>query len=231
MSMSVGKKQPDAFGHLISARQRARKKLLGHLVTARDDERRRIASELHAEPLRSMLAVAAGLETLGDRVDQDLSGEVAELGRSVEAAVSLLRRLTYDLSVAVGEQPLAAAIETRLLLLAEQYGLAQHLHARIAREPAPRTRGVVLRVLDEVLANVGRHAKAKSVDVVVEAERGVLVRVEDDGVGFDPGESPPNPDRMGLCVARQRIEAAGGWLRVESAHGKGTIVELFVPGC
>ena len=228
--MSVGN-QPDAFTHLISARQRARKKLLGYLITARDDERRRIASELHAEPLRSMLSVATKLEALRGGLDTELHGEVQELERSVDDVVSLLRRLTYDLSVAVGEEPLEDAVQTRLTLLDDEHSVAHRLHVRIESEPAPRTRGAVLRILDEVLANVGRHARAGSVEVSIEAVRGVLIRVEDDGLGFDPADAPPGPRRMGLCVARQRAEAAGGWLRVDSARGKGTVVELFVPGC
>jgi signal transduction histidine kinase len=74
-----------------------------------------------------------------------------------------------------------------------------------------------------------RHAQATRVDVLVE-HRGdrVMVMVEDDGVGFDP-DRVPGEGHFGLLGMRERAEALGGTLTVESAPGAGTTIVVEVP--
>jgi len=59
----------------------------------------------------------------------------------------------------------------------------------------------------------------------------VLVRVKDDGAGFDPGaaDAPSSALHFGIGSMRQRAEIAGGWWRASSAPGAGTTVEFWLP--
>src|SRR5207302_1755905 len=73
----------------------------------------------------------------------------------------------------------------------------------------------------ESLHNIAKHARAQSVDVVLETRPAELVlRVSDDGKGFDPTGSFPG--HLGLRSMRERISAAGGTLDIDSAPGEGT---------
>ena len=86
----------------------------------------------------------------------------------------------------------------------------------------------VFRVLQESLTNVAKHAEAKQVEVTLEREGpDVLLTVSDDGRGFTPGESPPGSH--GLIGQRERAYLVKGEVRLDSAPGKGTRVELRVP--
>ncbi len=85
-----------------------------------------------------------------------------------------------------------------------------------------------LAVLREALANVDRHAAARTVDVELAAEDGYLVlTVRDDGRGFDP--EAPVPGHYGLVGMRERAVRAGGRLALDTAPGRGTALTLRVP--
>jgi signal transduction histidine kinase len=59
---------------------------------------------------------------------------------------------------------------------------------------------------------------------------GLLVRVEDDGVGFTPRDvARAGPTHIGLLTMRERAELAGGWFEVESSAGEGTTVTFWLP--
>jgi NarL family two-component system sensor histidine kinase YdfH len=89
----------------------------------------------------------------------------------------------------------------------------------------------ILRIVQEALSNARRHAQAGQV-VVQLANRGpaLQVVVQDDGVGFDPGEALDRPGWFGLAGMQERAERIGATLRVESGPGQGTRVVLRVGG-
>ena len=85
----------------------------------------------------------------------------------------------------------------------------------------------VLRLLQEALANIIKHAGARSIAISAQgAEAGVLVQVVDDGVGFDTAQ--PDAGR-GLPNMRERARLLGGRLTIESSRGGGTAVRLWLP--
>jgi signal transduction histidine kinase len=63
---------------------------------------------------------------------------------------------------------------------------------------------------------------------VESADGGLRLRVTDDGRGFDPSANP-SPGHLGLSTIAERLELAGGWLRVESEPGRGSVVECWMP--
>ncbi|GIU97435.1 MAG: hypothetical protein KatS3mg013_1238 [Actinomycetota bacterium] len=81
---------------------------------------------------------------------------------------------------------------------------------------------LAFRIAQEALANVRKHAHARTVTVEVSSRRGgLLLRVTDDGVGFDVEAAGREPGHLGLASMRERAELAGGELRVESGPGEG----------
>ncbi len=88
-------------------------------------------------------------------------------------------------------------------------------------ESIPETEQALFRLAQEALANVAKHAEAKQVAItLVRTDGAVTMSVADNGRGFDP-ESAAGKG-LGLRSMRERIEALGGELSVESAPGSGT---------
>ncbi|MDP2974687.1 MAG: ATP-binding protein, partial [Anaerolineales bacterium] len=89
---------------------------------------------------------------------------------------------------------------------------------------------VLFRVAQEAVTNVARHAKTKEAQIrLVYAPEQVALRVIDSGIGFDPTETFNPPRGWGLVGMRERVESVGGKLRIQSAPGKGTTIEVVVP--
>jgi signal transduction histidine kinase len=89
----------------------------------------------------------------------------------------------------------------------------------------------VLRIAQEALQNVEKHAQASAVAVgSVADDRQLRVWVRDDGIGFAPGApASGNGNGFGLLSLRERARLAGGTLTVESAPGQGTQVSVAIP--
>ena len=97
-------------------------------------------------------------------------------------------------------------------------------------EPVVET--ALFRVAQQALANVVEHAPATHAEVAIERTgKGVLLRVSDDGCGFDPDYVQVVADiaHFGLIAMRERVEALGGRFRVTTAPGHGTVVEARLP--
>jgi len=92
---------------------------------------------------------------------------------------------------------------------------------------------VLFRALQEALANVAKHAGATAVRVRIRSEGGAVVaQVDDDGAGFDPVETcawAMATGHLGLRFMAERVEAAGGDVRIDSAPGRGARVTLRLP--
>ncbi len=86
------------------------------------------------------------------------------------------------------------------------------------------------RILQEALSNARKHARARCVQVsFTKHNRSVQMTIQDDGAGFDPALAA-SEGHFGLKFMRERAEALGGRLEVESAPGKGTKVVVEIPG-
>jgi signal transduction histidine kinase len=85
----------------------------------------------------------------------------------------------------------------------------------------------LLRIVQESLANVARHAQAAHVWVRLEThEGGLRLTVQDDGQGFDPGLNAERPGAYGLRGMRERAQQIGAKLEIESIPGQGTVVAV-----
>jgi PAS domain S-box-containing protein len=221
----------------ITERVRAeeeRRRLLAELVRVQEDERRRIATEIHDDPVQAMTAVEMRLESLRRRIG---SGEerrtVEQLGASVSAAIGRLRRLLVELRPArLDREGLGSALQALLDRLRADTGSDANLEDRTLVEVPPDTGTVLYRIAQEAVTNIRKHAHAREVRVTLaERDGGILLRVRDDGQGFDPQrQAVETPGHLGLVSMRERAELAGGKFRITSTLGTGTTVEAWVPG-
>ncbi|MEW8062084.1 MAG: ATP-binding protein, partial [Candidatus Thiodiazotropha sp.] len=88
-----------------------------------------------------------------------------------------------------------------------------------------------LRIVQEALANIRKHAKAHTIRVLLRCRSpgSYLILVEDDGVGFEGAVPQGNPgEHIGLSIMEERARRVGGELSIESEPGEGTRVELVI---
>jgi signal transduction histidine kinase/PAS domain-containing protein len=204
------------------------------LVEVQEDERRQIARELHDEAGQALVSLRFGLRLLEREFAEggSVSGRVAELVQRTDAVIEGLHRLAADLRpVSLDHLGLEAALRQYSKAAGSELGLVVRFKARgFTRDRLPAAVETALyRIAQEAMTNVVRHAHATRVDVLVEV-RGERVKlmVEDDGVGFEPHRSWRG-DHIGLIGMRERAEALGGTLTIESAPGEGTTVVVEVP--
>ena len=88
----------------------------------------------------------------------------------------------------------------------------------------------LFRIVQELLSNTLRHAKAKELEVYLhQVDKNVLLRIVDDGVGFDMKEQSNKAGSYGLNNIRERVVGMGGTVKIISFKGQGTSVEIKVP--
>jgi signal transduction histidine kinase len=227
-SLQLERDQLEATANL-RARQLGR--LASYLVTAREDERARIARELHDE-----------LGALFTTAKLDVARLRLRLGTTAPEVVERLQHLTETLNTGVALkrqiiEDLRPSSLSNLGLVAALENLARDFSPRLgakittAFEPvrlSPASELTVYRLVQEAFTNIGKHAEAKNVSAELHCEEGmVIVRVRDDGKGFDPGAVPPTSH--GLFGMRFRIEEAGGRFAIDSRAGDGTCIEAALP--
>jgi len=209
-----------------------RRELAGRLQTAQEAERRRIAADLHDDPIQVMSAVDMRLQMLVDFPQTISGGELAGIEREVRLAIERLRSLLFELRpAALDREGLAAALRVYLEHIAATTGWAVDVRDTMEAEPEPDLRSLVYRIAQEAVMNARKHAGAGTVVVeLATVDGGVSLRVSDDGGGFEPeAAETPVPGHAGLPTVVERAELAGGWARITSAPGEGTIVACWIP--
>jgi signal transduction histidine kinase len=206
-------------------------------LSATLSERNRLARELHDTIAQGLTAVTMQLEAAQRGFERDPERARARIARAHQLARESLedvRRSVWTLAAPlIDGQALGGALEE----LTEHFAARTGLPASYAHSGPPPRLGhaaatQVLRIVQEALQNVEKHAQARAVDVRSEIDEGELrVWVRDDGVGFVPGAETTNGagNGFGLPSLRERARLAGGALHVESAPGQGTHVIVSIP--
>jgi signal transduction histidine kinase len=185
------------------------------------DERRRIARNLH-DGLAQELAFIAG------RVARERGSTLAaQIARAVERALDESRRVIAALTRPLDE-PLDVVLTQEIEDVAERSGTILALALERGVRVEPDVREALVRIAREAVVNAVRHGGAGLVQVELENGNGLLLRVVDDGRGFDtdPEAGKSAAGGFGLISMRERAHAIGADLRVDSRPGDGTTVEV-----
>lgn len=199
-------------------------------------ERNRLAREIHDTLAQSLAAIAMQLETadaVAERSDNDrLVESVRRALALTRATLEEARRSVLDLRAAPLEgRTLVDAIRALAAELGEASGNSLDIDVTCDGDLGnilPAIEVGLYRIAREALTNIVRHAGATRASIQLSHESAhVVMRIEDDGEGFQLEEV--RPGRFGLVGMRERSRLLGGTLRVESAPGAGTVVEIDVP--
>jgi signal transduction histidine kinase len=201
------------------------------LLTAQEEERRRIAREVHDSIGSYLTGVKIRLEN-AVRAAQRGETQATELQTLVEMIRHVMResrRIMTDLRPAVLDDH---EIELTLGWLCERF---EELYPAIRIEAnidlkendlSEEMRVVIFRVIQEALSNVGNHSRSPAVRVSLRrGEDGIVLRVEDDGVGFLLEAAARKG--LGLTSMRERVELTRGTFNIDSAPGRGTTVRAL----
>ncbi|MFI8308550.1 GAF domain-containing sensor histidine kinase [Streptomyces sp. NPDC085927] len=199
------------------------------------EERSRLAHELHdavSQKLFSLRLTAQAAARLVDRDPSRAKGELQQVAALAAEAAEELRAAVVELRpAALDEDGLVATLRTQVQVLDRAHSARVTFTAHGVRALPATQEEAVLRVAQEALHNALRHAEADHVDVTLERRgNGAVLRVADDGKGFDPGIIRRAGRHLGLVSMRDRSSGVGGSLTVESAPGKGATIEMEVPG-
>ncbi|WSQ08106.1 GAF domain-containing sensor histidine kinase [Streptomyces sp. NBC_01231] len=199
------------------------------------EERSRLAHELHdavSQKLFSLRLTAQAAAALVDRDPSRAKGELQQVAALAAEAADELRAAVVELRpAALDEDGLVATLRTHIQVLDRAHTARVTFLGHGVRALPAAQEEAVLRVAQEALHNALRHSGAGHVDVTVDRRgSGAVLRVSDDGSGFDPKTVRRAGRHLGLVSMRDRASGVGGTLTVESAPGKGTTIELEVPG-
>ena len=217
-------------------------RLQGQLkILAIQGERERIAREMHD----GLAQVLGYVNTKSQAVEEMLAaGRVDEARRQLAELASAARSVYVDVREAIlslstpvpADRGVAAALEEYAALYAESSKLAVRFHASpeaAGAQLSAAAQSEVFSIAREALTNVRKHARAQRVRLDLDLQDDQLVlRVEDDGVGFEAELLAVGPERwphFGLAGMRERAESVGGSIAWQSRSGSGTQVELHVP--
>jgi signal transduction histidine kinase len=200
------------------------------IVASADQTRRRIERDLHDGAQQRLVALTLRLRGAAAAIPGELSevhGELVGVLAELDEVLGDLRELSRGIHPAIlSEGGLAPALRTlaRRSAVPVQVKLREGTRARLPE----RVEVAAYYVAAEALTNVAKHANASLVQVEVDTDDELLrLGIRDDGVGgADPGRG------SGLTGLKDRVEAAGGTLHVDSRPGQGThvLVELPVDG-
>lgn len=200
------------------------------------DERRRIARELHDGVAQSLGYLNTKIKQVSDFIssqnpDRALT-ELNEIRKVVRDTYDDIREAIDQLSIEMRNLPIVPALSLYIREFGDNTSLKVHFdHARPFPELSPVAELQLLRIAQEALTNIRRHARATEVEVRLETNKSTIkMVVKDNGLGFildDLGKSLPG--YHGLNIIKERAETLGGSLSISTAPGKGTSLTVNLP--
>lgn len=237
------------FFHDVTERKRAvealqesekqLRRLSLQLLTAQERERRRISRELHDELGQALSLIKLQIRSIENGLPADqseLRDECEHTLQYLDQVIDDVRRLCRELSPAMLDQGLTAALRWLVGTFARTHGLHIVIDAwglDLDRHFFREDRILVYRIIQEGLTNIGKHAAAKNISIVIGRQDGSIVfLITDDGTGFDPGSESVKDavDRgLGLSAMEERVRMLGGHFDLWSEKGRGTRITFAIP--
>jgi len=218
-------------------RQAARTEIHRRLIEQREQERVQIARDLHDGPVQELAGAIMTLQALlMDNLDPATAEQLVALRNRLQAQIAELRTYSQELRPPLlARFGLEKAINSHLETFREKHPeLEIHFTANQVGELIPEPARVALyRIYQESLNNILKHAQASKIEIRLEKdETRALLEIRDNGAGFALPEdwvSLARQGHLGLVGIRERTEAVGGSLTIQSTPGRGTLIRVEVP--
>jgi signal transduction histidine kinase len=213
------------------------RELSNEILRTQEDERKRISRELHDEIGQSLTAISVALTTLkhqGAWASHASSEQLANAQKLLKETMLAVHRFARDLRPAMLEElGLLQALRSYLKTFATRTGIRTVLNAHPIAEQLPsETKMVLFRIVQESLANIVRHARARQVEVAIhEHEQKIWLEIRDDGRSSKPKQPAhaKTKEHLGLLGMQERVRLINGRLTLEARPGKGTAIRVCIP--
>jgi signal transduction histidine kinase len=223
------REKAERYAEQVTERQRQVEQLAAELAASRrrildvgDEMRRRIERDLHDGVQQHLVTLALLVREVRDRAPADLRAEVDQVSEGLAAAREEIRDLSRGLHPSIlSEAGLGPAVRA----LARRSPLPVRVRLLTDGRFPGSCEATAYYVAAEAFTNAAKHAQATGVDIVIEQADGALnVQVRDDGVGGADVAAG-----SGLIGLRDRVEAVGGSLTLDSPPGAGTVLTVRLP--
>jgi signal transduction histidine kinase len=223
------------FANAVARRQGARvvERLAGRIIKAQEDERRRIGRELHDHISQRLALLGISVDQSQARfgaTDASIHDQLDTIRQRVTDIGDDIQHLSHRLHPSTLEYlGLLPALRRLVSEVADLHGLTVSLTDERVPPLDPDVALCLFRIAEESLSNVVKHSGARSATIhVAGTSRGVRLLVEDTGNGF-ASTAPRARTGLGLVSMRERLGLIDGTVDIESADGRGTRVDAWVP--
>lgn len=212
------------------------------LAEVYEETRKKLARDLHDGPTQSVAAMAMRLSISRRMLAKDpksASDELIKLEELAHRTTKEIRHMLFTLRPLILEsQGLGAAIQSMADKMMETFSqkVIVEIDERAVQQLEMGKQGVIFYVIEEAINNARKHAAAEAITVRLrQVETSLLLlEVQDNGAGFDVKAITRNYDKrssssLGMVNLRERAELVNGLLNIESAPGKGTNVQVYIP--
>jgi signal transduction histidine kinase len=210
------------------------------MVDVQEEARKKLARDLHDGPTQSVAAMAMRINLARRILTKDVKEADLELVKIEELAhrtTKEIRHMLFTLRPLILEsQGLTAALEAMAEKMRETFSqnVIINIDEKILADMEMGKQGVIFYIVEEAANNARKHANAAHIWVRLRPfEKEIaLLEIEDDGLGFDVAEVTKSYDQrgsLGMINLRERSELVNGLLNVDSAPGKGTRVQVYIP--
>jgi len=212
------------------------------MVEIHEEARKKLARDLHDGPTQSVAAMAMRLNITRRMLVKDVKGATEEIVKLEELAhrtTKEIRHMLFTLRPLILEsQGLLAAVQAMSDKMMETYSqkVTINIEERVTTQLEMGKQGVIFYIIEEAVNNARKHAAALVIAVNLRlVETGIaLLEIIDNGLGFDVKAMSESYDKranssLGMVNLRERSELVNGLLQIDSAVGKGTKVQVYIP--
>ena len=198
-----------------------------------EQEIQRIAHTVHDEAGQLLTAARLAMSGVAHDLSPSLRERLQEVGTILDQAEKQLRRLSHELRPTIlDDLGLVPALQFLTEGISRRAELSIRIRSSLEGRYAPNIEIALYRVIQEALTNVTKHARAKNVEIQLSnVAKHLHCLVHDDGVGFDVPSVLSCKERSGLGLVgiRERLNAVGGTLQIDSVVGRGTELLVKIP--
>lgn len=209
------------------------RKMMEAALESQEEERRRVAGDLHDSVGAMLSAVRMGLITLS-RKDPSLAERMHQSKEMLDDTIESVRRISRDLMPSTLEKfGLLQAVHE----LCNRFEETAHIPIQYLEQAEPlrlskKQEMFAFRIVQEVLNNILKHARATQIVVQVSSRPDLCIEVADNGIGFDAEaiKADPGGKGLGLFNMENRARLLGGSVKFKSNEPSGSRVVLIIPG-
>ena len=192
-------------------------------------ERQRLARDIHDTLAQHFTSIIMHLSAAKYSSPESVQLEVQQAEEAAREGLAEIRRIVWDMQP---EQIEKASLVDAVEELAARWSAETSVLVKMRVTGTPRTfpssaETALLRITQEAMHNIAKHAQAKNVNITFSFMEDLFVMdIADDGLGFDPSKAS---DGFGMKTMRDRIEELSGTFTIESERGRGTAIAVSLP--